>query len=223
MSDYAQKKNIERTQTIPDAFPLQCYLPYNAIDEPPIMVGVDSGVTNNAFASLELIQKNGAVVDFKYNDAYYFENELAKLWSQIDKQIFLCNQYFNLFSHKKVECLTFEVIPVTSSKRLQSVLAAQATTNIISLMAYQLHHTYKPIPPKAIKYCLTGDGNADKDTICQAAFSWTKDEKLLCNNHMADAFSCAFYSFFQKMKDDCKAHNIPVPDKYARMDWNFKN
>lgn len=222
MSDYAQKKNIERTQAIPDVFPLQCYLPYNAIDEPPIMVGMDSGVTNNAFASLELIQKNGAVVDFKYNDAYYYENDLAKLWSQIDKQIFLCNQYFNLFSHKNVECLTFEVLPVTSSKKLQSVLAAQATTNIISLMAYQLHHTYKPIPPKAIKYCLTGDGNADKDTICQAAFSWTKDEKLLCNNHMADAFACAFYSFFLKMKDDCKTHNIPVPDKYARMYWNFK-
>ncbi|WP_158577458.1 hypothetical protein [Roseburia sp. AF15-21] len=50
-----------------------------------------------------------------------------------------------------------------------------------------------------------------------------KDEKLLYNNHMADAFACAFYRFFQKMKDDCKAHNIPVPDKYARMDWNFKN
>lgn len=50
-----------------------------------------------------------------------------------------------------------------------------------------------------------------------------KDEKLLYNNHMADAFACAFYRFFQKMKDDCNAHNIPVPDKYARMDWNFKN
>lgn len=48
---YAQKKNIERIQAIPDAFPLQCYLPYNAIDEPPIMVGMDSGVTNNAFAA----------------------------------------------------------------------------------------------------------------------------------------------------------------------------
>lgn len=39
MSGYAQKKNIERIQTIPDAFPLQCYLPYSAIDEPAIMVG----------------------------------------------------------------------------------------------------------------------------------------------------------------------------------------
>ena len=82
MSGYAQKKNIERIQAIPDAFPLQCYLPYDAIDEPPIMVGMDSGVTNNAFTSLELIQKNGAVVDFKYNDAYYYENDLAKLWSR---------------------------------------------------------------------------------------------------------------------------------------------
>ena len=63
---YTQKKNIERIQTIPDAFPLQCYLPYNTIDEPPIMVGMDSGVTNNAFASLELIQKNGAGDRFKF-------------------------------------------------------------------------------------------------------------------------------------------------------------
>ena len=69
---YAQKKNIERIQAIPDAFPLQCYLPYNAIDEPPIMVGMDSGVTNNAFAALELIQLNGVTIDFKYSNAYYF-------------------------------------------------------------------------------------------------------------------------------------------------------
>ena len=149
MSGYAQKKNIERIQAIPDAFPLQCYLPYNAIDEPPIMVGMDSGVTNNAFAALELIQLNGVTIDFKYSNAYYFENDLALLCNQMDKQIFLTQQYFNLFSHKKVKCLTFEVLPVTSTKgqTLQGVLAAQTTTNMITLMAYQLQHPYKPGPP----------------------------------------------------------------------------
>lgn len=222
---YAQKKNIERIQAIPYTFPLVCYLPYASANEPSLMIGMDSGVTNNAFTALELIQLNGVTIDFKYSNAYYFENDLALLCNQMDKQIFLTQQYFNLFSHKKVKCLTFEVLPVTSTKvqTLQGVLAAQATTNMITLMAYQLQHPYKPVPPRAIKYCLTGNGSANKDDICEAAFSWTHDERLLYNNHMADAFACAFYSFFQKMKKDCPAHNIPIPDKYARMDWNFKN
>jgi hypothetical protein len=163
---------MERIQAIPDTFPLVCYLPYASANEPSLMLGMDSGVTNNAFAALELIQLNGVTIDFKYSNAYYFENDLALLCNQMDKQIFLTQQYFNLFSHKKVKCLTFEVLPVTSTKgqTLQGVLAAQTTTNMITLMAYQLQHPYKPVPPRAIKYCLTGNGSANKDDICEAAF-----------------------------------------------------
>ena len=63
---------MERIQAIPDTFPLVCYLPYASANEPSLMIGMDSGVTNNAFTALELIQLNGVTIDFKYSNAYYF-------------------------------------------------------------------------------------------------------------------------------------------------------
>ena len=230
MATHTTKKHIYREKGIPDTFPLQCYFPSPddiSDDEPSIIIGMDSGVGNTAFAYIELIRdvNTKAIVDFRFADAYYFKEQLDLLSLQKDKQIFLCEQYFKLFAHKRVENLTFELLPLTSIKdesTLKGVIDAQSTTNMITLIAYQLYHSYKPVPATSIKLCLTGKGTASKDEMCEAAYSWTHDERLLSNNHMADAFGCAFYSFIQMVKEDCVYYNTPIPEKFAHMDWNFQ-
>lgn len=227
---FTPKKNLKRLSGIPDVFPMQCYFPtVDDIpkDSPQIMVGMDSGVSNTAFSYIELIQdaKTKSVIDFKLGDTYYFKDELDSLALQKDKQIYLCKQYFDLFARKDVVSLTFELLPLTSIKdqdTLKGVIDAQATTNMITTISYQLHHYYKPVPATSIKYCLSGNGKATKEEMCQAAFSLTGDERLLNNNHMADAFAAAFYSFIQRVKEDCVYYGTPIPQKFAHMDWNFK-
>ena len=179
---------------------------------------MDSGVSNTAFASIELIrdEKTNAIVDYRYIGAYYFKEELDRFTCQIDN---------DLFSHKKVRSLTYEVLPLTSIKSdetLNGVIQAQATTNLINVVAYQLKHPFHPVPATAIKYCLTGNGRADKQEMCQSAYALTNDSQLLDNEHKADAFGCCFYSFLQELKKDCSYHRVHIPEKYARMDWNFK-
>ena len=219
------KIHIPRETGIPTEFFLKCYRP--AIDDippcsPEIIVGMDSGVSNTAFSYIELIRDNNtnAVVDFKYGETYYFRKELDNYSYKLDKQIYLANQYFNLFNRKNVIKLTFEVLPLNFAKNeetLKGLIDAQATTTIISTLAYQLNHRFAPVPATAIKYCMTGKGTASKYDMCIEAFAWTKDEELLYNDHMADAFSCAFYSFIQELKESCKSHNIPIPQKFSRV------
>lgn len=79
---------------------------------PQIMIGVDSGVSNTAFAYLNIIRaSNKAIIDFEFGDSYYFLDELNMLALQKDKQIFLCQRYYELFSHRDVLSMTFEVLP----------------------------------------------------------------------------------------------------------------
>lgn len=225
-----KKKNIERVKGIPDSCPLQCYFPTPEdipISSPLVMVGMDSGVSNTAFAYIELVQgkQTKGIVDFKFGDAYYFKDDLDLYSLQKDKQFFLCQQYYQLFSHKLVESLSFELLPLTTIKdydTLKGVLDAQSTTDMISTVAFQLRHYYTPIPPTSVKYCLTGNGKATKEEMCKAAFSLTGDKRLLDNDHMADSFACCFYSFIQKVKEDCVYFGTPIPQKFASMDWNFR-
>ena len=58
--------------------------------------------------------------------------------------------------------------------------------------------------------------------MCQAAYSITGDKELLANDHMADAFADCFYSFIQRLKEDCVYYNTSVPEKWKKFDWNFK-
>ena len=62
------------------------------------------------------------------------------------------------------------------------------------LHAYILNHPYRPVPATSIKKCLTGNGKAEKEEICNAAFTLTQDGRLLTNDHMADAFADCFVS-----------------------------
>ena len=227
MNTYSQT-HIPRETGIPIEFPLKCYKP--APDDipqgPEILIGMDSGVSNTAFACIEIIrdEKTNAIIDYQYIGAYYFREELDKFTCQMDKQIYLAKQYFDLFSRKKVRSLTYEVLPLTSTKNdetLKGVIHAQATTNLINIIAYQLKHPFHPIPAPSIKYCITRNGKASKYDMCMEAYACTKDEELLYNDHMADAFACCFYTFIQELKKDCSYHRIPIPEKYARMSWNF--
>lgn len=220
-----QKIHIPRETGIPTEFPLKCYRP--ATDDippcsPEIIVGMDSGISNTAFSYIELIRDNNtnAVVDFSYGKTYYFRKELDNYSYKLDKQIYLANQYFDLFSRKNVIKLSFEVLPINSVKNeqtLKGILDAQATTTLISTLAYQLRHRFAPVPATAIKHCMTGNGNAPKYDMCIEAYSWSKDEELLYNDHMADAFACAFYSFIQELKESCNSHNVPIPQKFSRV------
>lgn len=221
--------HIPRETGIPIEFPIKCYKP--APDDippyPEVLAGMDSGVSNTAFACIELIrdEKTNAIIDFRYAGAYYFKERLDKFTCQMDKQIYLAKQYYDLFSHKRVRSLTYEVLPLTSIKDeeiLKGVIQAQATTNMINTVAYQLNHPFKPVPVTAIKYCITKNGKASKYDMCMEAYACTKDEELLYNDHMADAFACCFYAFIQELKKSCAYHGIPVPEKFAHMDWNFK-
>lgn len=217
------KKHIPRDIGIPLEFPLKCYQPADN-DIPPyspeILVGMDSGISNTAFSYIELIRDEitNAVIDFKYGGTYYFKDELDKFSCKLDKQLYLAEQYYNLFSHQRVSSLTFEVLSLNSVKdeeTLKGIIDAQATTTIISTLAYQLGHHFIPVPATAIKFCIAGNGTAVKYDMCMNAYAWTKDEELLYNDHMADAFSCCFYTFVQKLKESCIQHNIPIPKKFS--------
>lgn len=221
--------HIPRETGIPTDFPLKCYRPApNDIPPcPEILVGMDSGVSNTAFSCIELIRdKNtNAIIDFRYAGAYYFKEELDKFTCQMDRQIYLAKQYYDLFSHRRVRSLTYELLALTSIKNeetLKGVIQAQATTNLINTVAYQLNHPFRPVPATAIKYCLTQNGKATKNDMCIGAYTCTGDEELLHNDHMADAFACCFYAFIRALKESCVCYEIPIPQKFAHMDWNFK-
>lgn len=228
---YTIKKHIPRDIGIPMDFPIKCYQPApNDIPagSPEILIGKDSGITNTAFPYIELIRDEitNAVIDFNYCGTYYFKDELDNFSCKIDKQIYLANRYYNLFSRRNVANLTFEVLPLTSAKNedtLKGVIDAQATTNMINTLAYQLNHPFPPVPATAIKYCMTGTGKASKYDMCMNAFAWTGDEELLYNDHMADAFSCCLYTFIQKLKENCLQNNTPIPKKFSYMGWNYKD
>lgn len=223
-----QKKHISREIGIPLNCPLKCYQPAPG-DIPPnapeIFVGMDSGIGNTAFASLETVRDSrNAIVDFKFLGAHYFRNELDQFAYKIDRQIYLANQYFDLYSRQNVKSLTYELLPLTSirdSSTLSNVIDAQATTDIINMVAYQLGHMYNPVPATAIKFCLTGNGRASKFDMCMASFAWTRDEDLLYNDHMTDAFAMCFYAFVQELKKSCMAHQIQIPEKFSYMGWNY--
>lgn len=227
---YTPKIHIQRETGIPLEFPLKCYQPASN-DIPPcspeILVGMDSGITNTAFSYIELIRDEitNAVIDFKYGNTYYFKDELDVFSYKIDKQIYLASRYYDLFSHRNVSNLTFEVLSLNSSKNedLKGIIDAQGTSTLISTLAYQLNHHFTPVPATAIKFCITGSGTAVKYDMCINAYAWTKDEELLYNDHMADAFSCCFYTFVQKLKESCIQHNIPIPKKFLYMGWNYKD
>lgn len=225
------RKHLERTKGLPPEFPMKCYRPtYKDYESTtPIVVGMDSGIGNTAFSYLELIQGTDTnpkpVTDFKYGDSYYFLPELEKLSYQLDKQLYLCEKYYDLFAKKPVHSLTYELLPLNEIQDmgiLAGVISAQATTNLINATAYMLNHHFEPVPATAIKYCLTGNMLASKEEMCKAAFQLTDDLRLLENNHMADAFAMAFYGFIKILKEDCVFYNVPVPQKFAHMEWNFK-
>ena len=227
---YIPKKHIPRINGIPAEFPFKCYSPAQTDippDKPQIMVGLDSGVGNTAFAYIEIIRdaNTKAIIDFTFGDSYYFLEDLDKLAYQKDKQIFLCQQYYELFAHRKVLSMTFERLPLNSIKEadiLKNVIDAQETTTLLTTVAYALNHYYNPVPVTSIKYCLTGNGRASKQEMCQSAYALTNDKQLLDNDHLADAFACCFYSFIQELKKDCSYNKIPIPQKFTHMDWNFK-
>lgn len=229
-TSYYGKKHIPRQQGIPETFPIMGYYPSIGDipeDAPEILIGMDSGVSNTAFCYIELIKdpQTKAVIDFKYGNSYYFSKEMEHLAYQIDKQFYLMEQYYNLFAHKFVTSLTFELLPLTSiknSETLKGVIDAQNTTALISFLAYSLNHPYRPISATSIKKCLTGNGKAEKETMCNVAFALTQDERLLANDHMADAFAACFYTFIQRIKSDSVYYHTPIPQKWAGMDWNFK-
>lgn len=227
---YTVRQHIPRVTGIPTDFPLKCYVPANGdipSNSPEILIGMDSGISNTSFSYIELIRDEAnAVVDFKYRDTFYFKEELDTFSCKLDKLIYLAGRYYDLFSHKNVINLTYEVLTLNSVKNeetLSGLINAQATTDIINLTAYQLNHSFHPVPATAIKYCMTGRGNSLKYDMCMNAYAWTKDEKLLYNDHMADAFSCCFYAFVQKLKESCIHHNIPIPKKFSFIGWNYKD
>lgn len=227
---YIVKKHITREKGIPKEFPLKCYQP--APDDispysPEILIGMDSGITNTAFSYIELIRdiETTSLIDFKYGGTYYFKEELEDFSFKLDKQIYLASKYFDLFSHKKVGSLTYEVLSLNSAKdevTLKGIMDAQAMTNMINVLSYQLNHHFNPVPATAIKYCMTGNGNASKYDMCMGAFAWTGDEELLHNDHMADAFACCFYTFIKELKESCIIHNSLIPQKFSYIDWNYK-
>lgn len=226
---YLYKKHVPREKGIPDQFPFKCYFPtmYSvSLDLPQIMVGIDSGVSNTAFAYINIIRDaHKAITDFEFGDSYYFLDDLDMLALQKDKQIFLCQKYYELFAHRQVLSMTFERLSLNTIRdtdTLKGVIDAQETTTLLTTTAYALNHFYKPIPATSIKYCLTGNGKADKQEMCQAAYNLTGDIQLLNNSHRADAFACCFYSFIQGMKESCVYYEIPIPSKYAHMEWNFR-
>ncbi len=223
-------KYLEREVGIPAQFPIKCYKPAPSdipADAPEVIVGMDSGVNNTAFSYIEVIRDNADnIIDFKYGGTYYFYDELADFPCRLDRQLILAQKYYDLFSRKKVISLSFEALFTDSSKDNETrsgIIATQETTTIISLMAYQLKHRFSPVPAPAIKYCLTGSGKAQKSDMCLNAYAWTRDEALKENDHMADAFSAAFYVYIRMLKEALVYQGTPIPQKFAHMTWNFKS
>lgn len=226
---YITKKHIPREKGIPDKCPFKCYAPTMDninYDLPQIIIGIDSGVSNTAFAFLNIIRdSNKAIIDFEFGGSYYFLEELDMLALQKDKQIFLCQKYYELFAHRDVLSMSFERLSLNSiqdADTLKGVIDAQETTTLLTTTAYTLKHYYNPIPPTSVKFCLTGNGKADKKEMCQTAYALTHNKQLFDNSHRADAFACAFYSFIQELKESCVYYGIPIPPKYAHMEWNFR-
>lgn len=223
-------KKPTRIKGIPDTPLLRCYTlpPSQMEDDKLLCVGFDSGITNAAYSYLSLIKDENtkAIVDFNYEDSYYFKDELEDLGYKINKQFYIVNKYQELFSKRLVQSVTFELLAlkdIPDEVTFKGVLDAQNTTALLMGTAYSLHHTYQPVPPTALKYCLTGNGKASKEEMKVAAYNLTGDERLLENDHMADAFADAFYGFIKLMKEDCVYYNVPIPDKFKHMTWNFIN
>lgn len=229
---YEQKtplRTIKRTPGIPTEFPFKCYFATpDDIPEaaPDIIVGMDSGISNLAFSEIEIIRDpiTKSVVDFKYVGSYYFLGELSKYKSKIQKQLHIMELYYELFSHKRVIAVGYELLPFTiikDEKIRAGVLDAQVTTDYIKLVAYQLNHHMEAIGATKNKFVLTGNGQADKEEMCKNAFALTQDEMLLDIDHCADAFALAFCLFMDMLKQDSVDHGTPIPSKFAHMTWNF--
>lgn len=221
-------KETPRKKGIPEEFPLKLYYPQLEIrTKPEIVVGIDTGVNNTCFCSLEIERDEHFNMDYKYKGGiYYFKDELKKYKYQIDRQYQLLKNYYDLFSDKNVKRVVYELMPIDKIKdenTLSGIIQTQATTNYINMLCFSLAHYTTPIPAPSVKHCLTGRGNASKGQMCQAAYQLTKDAFVLDNDHMADAFGMAFYGFISMLKEECKYHNKPIPDKFKQLcPWNFK-
>lgn len=215
----------KRTSDIPDTFPLAHYcLPSNSNTTEQIVVGIDSGVSNCAFCELQLIYEDGYLADFEIKNLYYFEDEIKKYACIDDRYYFLAAKYYDLFSKKPVCNTIFELLSLNTIKdneSLKGVLRAQKTTDIISFICRCLKHPYTAISPKAIKYTLTGNGNATKEEMQKAAYEITDEQfpEFLENDHLADAFAMAFYHWTSKVKEEMNTFHLSPPPKYAHMDW----
>ena len=105
---YIPKKHIQRKTGIPLEFPLKCYQPADN-DIPPyspeVLVGMDSGISNTAFSYIELIrdEATNALIDFTYGGTYYFKRELDDFSCKLDRQIYLAEKYYNLFSQECIQ------------------------------------------------------------------------------------------------------------------------
>lgn len=215
----------KRTSAIPDTFPLEHYfLPSTANATEQIVIGIDSGVSNCAFCELQLIYEDGYLADFKVENLYYFEDEIKKYTCIDDRYYFLAAKYYDLFSKKPVTNTIFELLSLNTIKdneTLKGVLRAQKTTDIISFICRCLKHPYTAISPKAVKYTLTGNGNATKEEMQKAAYEITDGQfpNFLENDHLADAFAMAFYHWTTKVKEEMNTYHLSPPPKYAHMDW----
>lgn len=219
----------ERTSVIPESFPLKHYfLPTDNFDTTEqIVIGIDSGVSNCAFCELQLIFEDGYLADFEIENLYYFDDELKKYPCVDDKYYFLASKYYDLFSHKSVCNTTFELLSLNTIRdveTLKGVLRAQKTTDIISFICRCLKHPYSAVSPKAVKYALTGNGNASKEEMQNTAYEITGQQfpEFLENDHLADAFAMAFHYWSTKVKEEMEQYHISPPPKYAYMTWLWK-
>lgn len=216
---------------IPD-FPFQYYTPTIDIKRKPYMlVGMDSGIGNAAFSCITISDDkfvNKIPVDFEYVDSFYFAEELAKYPTTLDRQFFIINKYWELFSQENVESLTYELLPITNISdpgTFKGVLHAQNTTALINMVCRMIGHQFYPTSPTEIKFCLTGNGSATKEEMCQKAYELTGDERLLTNNHMADALGDAFCGYIRKLKQHIADRDGKgeIPQKWLEFcPWNFK-
>lgn len=211
---------------IPDKFPLGHYkLPFDP-NKPQILIGMDSGVSHLAFSETSIIKENGHIRDIKIENLYYFENEIRSIPTQDDRYFYIAEQYYNLFSKKQVKRLGCEIIALNDSPNtnLQSLLRAQKVTDILTFLCRCLSHPYSAIPPKVIKYCIKKNGNASKGEMQEAIYKITGEQYpiFLENDHLTDAYAIALYLAIDLIKTDCTNFNLPIPEKYAFMDWNFK-
>lgn len=215
----------QRSSDIPDTFPLEHYcLPTDTNTTEQIVVGIDSGVSNCAFCEFQLLFEDGYLADFEIKNLYYFEDEIKKYACIDDRYYFLAAKYYDLFSKKPVCNTIFELLSLNTIKdneTLKGVLRAQKTTDIISFICRCLKHPYTATSPKAVKYALTGNGNATKEEMQKAAYKITNEQypEFLENDHLADAFGMAFYHWSSKVKEEMNTYHLSPPPKYAHMDW----